>query len=92
MAPVDGYAQERFGCVLHAYVCMVNHYHLILETPEKNLSRVMHYLNSSYSTYINVKRNRSGHLLQGRFKSIVVDKDASIHSARGVRWGLRGQV
>jgi REP element-mobilizing transposase RayT len=69
-------AQERFGCVLHAYVCMGNHYHLILETPEKNLSRMMHYLNSSYTTYINVKRKRIGHLLQGRFKSIVVDKDS----------------
>lgn len=69
-------AQERFGCDLHAYVCMGNHYHLILETPEKNLSRVMHYLNSSYTTYINVKRKRNGHLLQGRFKSIVVDKDS----------------
>ncbi|MFO7578466.1 MAG: transposase [Pelovirga sp.] len=69
-------AQERFGCVLHAYVCMENHYHLILETPEKNLSRTMHYLNSSYSTYINIKRKRIGHLLQGRFKSIVVDKDS----------------
>lgn len=68
-------AQERFGCVLHAYVLMGNHYHMILETKEKNLSRVMHYLNSSYTTYINVKRKRNGHLLQGRFKSIVVDKD-----------------
>ena len=55
---------------------MGNHYHLILETKEKNLSRVMHYLNSSYTTYVNVKRKRNGHLLQGRFKSIVVDKDS----------------
>ena len=67
--------QERFGCVLHAYVLMGNHYHLILETKEKNLSRAMHYLNSSYTTYVNVKRKRNGHLLQGRFKSIIVDKD-----------------
>lgn len=68
-------AQERFSCVLHAYVLMGNHYHLILETKEKNLSRVMHYLNGSYTTYVNVKRKRNGHLLQGRFKSIIVDKD-----------------
>ena len=69
-------AQERFSCVLHAFVLMGNHYHLILEIKEKNLSRVMHYLNSSYTTYINVKRKRNGHLLQGRFKSIIVDKDS----------------
>jgi len=69
-------AQERFGCVLHAYVLMGNHYHLILETKEKNLSRVMHYLNSSYTTYVNVKLKRNGHLLQGRFKSIIVEKDS----------------
>ena len=69
-------AQERFDCVLHAYVLMGNHYHLILETKERNLSRIMHYLNSSYTTYINVKRKRNGHLLQGRFKSIIVDRDS----------------
>jgi len=69
-------AQERFGCVLHAYVLMGNHYHLLLETPEGNLSQVMHYLNGSYTTYVNVKRKRSGHLFQGRYKSIVIDKDS----------------
>ena len=40
-------ARERFGCVLHAYVLMGNHYHLLLETPEANLSKVMHYLNGT---------------------------------------------
>lgn len=69
-------AQERFGCVLHAYVLMGNHYHLLVETPEANLGQVMHYLNGSYTTYINVKRKRSGHLFQGRYKSIVIDKDS----------------
>nr|WP_320048346.1 transposase [uncultured Desulfuromonas sp.] len=70
-----GIARERFGCVLHAYVLMGNHYHLLLETPEANLSKVMHYVNGSYTTYFNVKRKRSGHLFQGRYKSIVVDRD-----------------
>jgi len=69
-------ARERFGCVLHAYVLMGNHYHLLLETPEANLSKVMHYLNGSYTTYFNVKRKRNGHLFQGRYKSIVVDRDS----------------
>jgi putative transposase len=69
-------ALEKFGFILHGYVLMTNHYHLIIETPEKNLSKIMHHINSSYTTYTNIKRKRSGHLFQGRFKSIVVDKDS----------------
>lgn len=68
-------AKEKYGFILHAYVLMTNHYHLIIETPEKNLSKIMHYINSSYTTYTNVKRKRSGHLFQGRYKAILVDKD-----------------
>ena len=55
---------------------MTNHYHLLIETPEKNLCKIMHYLNSSYTTYINIKRKRSGHLFQGRYKAILVDRDS----------------
>lgn len=69
-------AVDKYGFILHGYVLMTNHYHLIIETPEKNLSKIMHHVNSSYTTYINIKRKRSGHLLQGRFKSIVVEKDS----------------
>ncbi len=54
---------------------MTNHYHLLLETPNANLSKIMHYLNSSYTAYINRKRDRSGHLFQGRFKAILIQKD-----------------
>ncbi len=68
-------AQEKYGCLLHCYVLMSNHYHLIVETPRANLSRIMHYINGSYTTYFNVKRRRSGHLFQGRYKAIVVDHD-----------------
>ena len=68
-------AQKRYGIHLHSYVLMSNHYHLILETPEANLSKAMHYINGSYSTYINIKKKRSGHLFQGRYKAIVVAKD-----------------
>lgn len=71
-----GEAKEKYRFLLNAYVLMTNHYHLIVETPEKNLSRVMHYLNSSYTTYTNIKRKRSGHLFQGRYKAILVDKDS----------------
>ena len=69
-------AKEKYRFILHGYVLMTNHYHLLIETPEKNLSKIMHYINSAYTTYTNVKRKRSGHLFQGRFKSIVVDKDS----------------
>lgn len=67
---------EKFGFILHGYVLMTNHFHLIIETPGKNLSKIMHHINSSYTTHINIKRRRSGHLFQGRFKSIIVDKDS----------------
>jgi putative transposase len=71
-----GEAKEKYVFLLNAYVLMTNHYHLIVETPEKNLSRIMHYLNGSYTTYTNIKRKRSGHLFQGRYKAIVVDKES----------------
>jgi putative transposase len=68
--------ETKYGFLLHAYVLMTTHYHLIIETPEGNLSKIMHFLNGSYTTYINVKRKRSGHLFQGRYKAILVDKDS----------------
>ena len=68
--------QEKFGFILHCYVLMTNHYHLLIETPVGNLSQIMHYLNGSYTTYINSKRKRSGHLFQGRYKAILVDKES----------------
>jgi hypothetical protein len=55
---------------------MGNHYHLLLETPRGNLSQIIHHINGAYTTYFNVKRDRSGHLFQGRFKAILVEKDA----------------
>lgn len=69
-------ATVRYSAVIHAYCLMSNHYHLLLETPHGNLSQIMKHINSSYTTYFNVKRKRSGHLLQGRFKSILVEADA----------------
>lgn len=68
-------AQDKYGYLLHGYILMTNHYHLIVETPHGNLREIMHYINSSYTTYINRKRGRAGHLFQGRYKAILVDKD-----------------
>jgi hypothetical protein len=51
------------------------HYHLLLETPDGNLSQIMRHINGAYTTYFNVKRKRAGHLFQGRYKAILVEFD-----------------
>ena len=66
---------ERFSVRIHTYCLMSNHYHLLLETPEANLSAAVHWLNGSYSTWFNIRRQRMGHVFQGRFKAIVLDAD-----------------
>ena len=65
-------AHERYGAIIHAYCLMTNHYHLLIETPDANLPQIMKHLNSSYTTYFNVKRKRFGHLFQGRYKAFLV--------------------
>ena len=55
---------------------MRNHYHLLVETPEANLARAMRQLNGVYTQDFNHRHRRSGHLLQGRYKAILVDKDS----------------
>lgn len=66
---------DRYGILIHAYVLMDNHYHLILETPRGNLLKVMHGLNGSYTGYFNRKYGRVGHLFQGRYNAILIEKD-----------------
>jgi REP element-mobilizing transposase RayT len=67
---------QRFHWRLHAYCLMNNHYHLLLETPEPNLSRSMRHLNGVYTQRFNRRHARVGHVFQGRFKAILVDKDS----------------
>ena len=67
----------RYCIVLHAYVLMGNHYHLLIETPEGNASRALQWLNLSYAAWFNAKHARSGPLFQARFKSIPVDGEGS---------------
>ena len=67
-----------FRWKLHAYVLMGNHYHLLLETPEPTLSRGMRQLNGIYSQAFNRRHRRAGHLFQGRFKAILVEKEAHL--------------
>ena len=68
-------ATERYGAIIHAYCLMDNHYHLLLETPLGNLSKIMQHINSAYTMYFNIKRKRSGYSLQGRFEAILVEID-----------------
>ena len=63
---------------LYLFALMANHMHLVLETPKGNLSRFMHRLQTAYSVYFQRKHRRSGHLLQGRFGSTLVDEDEYI--------------
>lgn len=66
---------ERYNPVFHAYCLMDNHYHILLETPEGNLSRIIRHINGAYTTYFNSRHKRSGHLFQGRYKSVIVEAD-----------------
>ncbi len=76
-------AHTAYEAVIHTYILMDNHYHLILETPRANLSKIMHYLNTSYAAYYNVKHRRRGPLYQGRFKAILVEEDEYLHHLSG---------
>lgn len=67
---------ERFNCICHAYCLMSNHYHLIIETPDANLSKGMRQLNGVYTQSFNRAHNRVGHIFQGRYKAINVEKDS----------------
>jgi putative transposase len=69
-------AGERFAVDVFAYVLMDNHYHLLLRTRRANLSKAMQWVGLSYTTRFNFKQSRSGHLFQGRFKSMLVQNDA----------------
>lgn len=63
----------RFRVEVHAYVLMDNHYHLLLRTPEANVSRTMQWLNVSYGVWWNRRHGRCGNVFQGRFKSVLVE-------------------
>ena len=68
-------ASQRYDAAVHAYCLMDNHYHLLMETPSGNMPQIMRHINGAYTTYFNVKRQRSGHLFQGRYKAILIDID-----------------
>jgi REP element-mobilizing transposase RayT len=73
-----GEMSERFVIDIFAYVLMGNHYHLLVRTQRANLTRAMQWFGATYSSRFNYRHARSGHLFQGRYKSIVVQNDAYV--------------
>jgi len=67
---------QSYNWVCHAYCLMSNHYHLLIETPDANLSKGMRQLNGVYTQNFNRKHNRIGHVFQGRYKAILVEKQS----------------
>lgn len=72
-----GEACEKTGWRIHAFVLMGNHYHLLLETPEANLVAGMKWLQGTYTQRFNARHRLGGHLLQGRYKAVVVESSNS---------------
>lgn len=69
---------KRYNWICHAYCLMNNHYHLIIETPDGNLSAGMRQLNGVYTQTFNKRHKRVGHLFQGRYKAILIQKDSHL--------------
>jgi REP element-mobilizing transposase RayT len=70
-----GTVGKRYNWLLHAYCLMPNHYHCMIETPDGNLSVGMRQLNGIYTQKYNRRHNKTGHIFQGRFKAILVQKE-----------------
>lgn len=71
-----GKVETRYKIVIYSFVLMSNHYHILLETPLGNLSRAIQRLNGDYALYFSRRYKRPGHLFQGRYKAMLVEKDA----------------
>ena len=67
---------QQYNWTIHAYCLMTNHYHLLVETPDANLSRGMRQLNGVYTQKFNHLHNLVGHIDQGRNKAIIVRREA----------------
>ena len=85
-----GQAADLFGWKVHAWVLMGNHYHLLLTTPEPTLSRGMRQLNGDYAGAFNRRHGRDGHVFQGRYKAVLVQREA--HLLEAARYVVRNPV
>ncbi len=71
-------AKKKYNTLCHTYCIMDNHYHLLLETLDGRLSLLLRQINGVYTQYFNRRYNRRGHLFQGRYKGILIQKDSHL--------------
>jgi REP element-mobilizing transposase RayT len=72
------HVNKRYHWLCHGYCLMDNHYHLIIETPDGNLSLGMRQLNGVFTQARNKRYNKTGHLFQGRYKAILIQRDTHL--------------
>ena len=68
-------ACQRFNWTCHGYCLMDDHYHMLIETGDANLSKGMKFINGTFTQNFNRRHNREGHVFQGRFKSVLVERE-----------------
>ncbi|MCP3888454.1 MAG: transposase [Desulfobulbaceae bacterium] len=71
-------SSEMFGCRVVAFCLMTNHYHILLQTPSGNLSRVMRHVNGVYTQRYNRRHKVDGQLFRGRYKNVLVEEDSHL--------------
>jgi putative transposase len=76
-----GETADRYRLLCHSYCLMGNHYHAVVEASDSNLSDAMHWLNGVFAQSSNRRHQRTGHLLQGRFKSLLIGDDIYLRAA-----------
>jgi REP element-mobilizing transposase RayT len=72
------HVNKRYNWICHAYCLMTNHYHILIETPDGNLALGMRQMNGVYTQLFNKRHGRTGHLFQGRYKAILIQKDSHL--------------
>ena len=83
-------AVVRYVLRIIAYCLMPNHYHLVLETPGANLSAAMQFINGVFAQRSNRSQGQTGHVFEGRFRSLVIERDSYL--VRAVRYVVRNPV
>ena len=76
--------QVRYDFRLHAYALMANHAHLLIETGQQPIAKTMQWVQTTYTCYVNRKHGRVGHLFQGRYRSLLVERDSYLLRAEPV--------